>query len=382
MGIMRLLNSLYRSTFPTAVAILCACTPSTYAQDTGTSRQTDGTAAGIPVVENIPLPDAVALCGEPLPLDRQSVRERLDREFTVIVWDRPQVFMWLKRANRYFPYIEQQLAAAGLPDDLKYLAVAESSLLTQAQSPVGATGYWQFMPKTGDSKGLRRDRLSDERYSLEHSTAAALGYLKENHETLGSWTLAMAAYNCGAQRVQQAISNQKVADFYRLKLPFETERYVFRIAAIKTILEDPGKYGYKILREQLYPELECDIVAVNIPSNTGIVDIAISAGTDYKTIRELNPQFRDYFLPAGSYTIKVPAGLGPKFSEQLARCAAAPREPAPAAAGDDVYCAVKSGDTLSHIAERTGVPVKKLQEFNGLKTSSKIRPGQKLRLRP
>ncbi len=359
--------------FCALLVIDCACAMICFAHE--------APATNVPVVESIPLPDAVALCGEPVPIERQPVRERFDREFTIIVWDRPQVFMWLKRAHRYFPYIEQQLAAAGLPDDLKYLAVAESSLLTHANSSAGAGGYWQFMPKTADSKGLRRDRLADERFSLEHSTAAALGYLKENHGLFGSWALAMAAYNCGEQRVQQAIDRQKVADFYRLKLPLETERYVFRIAAIKAILENPEKYGYRIPRDQLYPELECDIVAVNIAAPVGIVDPAVGAGTDYKTIRELNPQFRDYYLPAGSYTIKVPAGLGPEFSKQLAICAAAPQRPAPEPAGDDGYCTVRPGDTLSHIAERTGVSVKRLQELNGLKKPV-IRPGQKLRIRP
>jgi hypothetical protein len=181
--------------------------------------------------------------------------------------------------------------------------------------------------------------------------------------------------------VRQAIEKQKVSDYYRLKLPNETERYVLRIAAIKAILENPETYGYRIPRDQLYPELECDSVAVNIAAAVGIVDLALASGTDYKTIRDLNPQFRDYYLPAGAYTIKVPAGLGPKFSEQLAICAAAPRQSAPETDGDDGYCTVKPGDTLSHIAERTGVSVKRLQELNGLKKPV-IRPGQKLRLRP
>lgn len=363
------------------VILSCACMPDCYAKDPEKSESNEGTVAGVVYVDNIPLPDTVTLCGETVPIDRQSVRESFDREFTIMVWDRPQVFMWLKRSNRYFPHIEQQLAAMGLPDDLKYLAIAESSLLNQARSPVGATGYWQFMPKTGDSKGLRRDNFLDERYSLEHSTAAALRYLKEYYDSFGSWTLAMAAYNCGGGRVQQAIDKQKVSDYYRLKLPNETERYVFRIAAIKAILENPEKYGYKIPREQLYPELECDIVAVNIAATVGIVDLAIAAETDYKTIRDLNPQLRDYYLPAGSYTIRVPAGLGPKFSEQLAIHAAAPRRPAPETDGDDSYYTVRPGDTLGHIAERTGVSVKTLKELNGLKDPT-IKTGKKLKLKP
>lgn len=364
------------------VIFSCACMPVCYAKDPEKSEQTEGTFAGVPCVDNIPLPEAVALCGETVPIDRQSVRERLDREFTIMVWDRPQVFLWLKRANRYFPYIEKQLAQAGLPDDLKYLAIAESALLSHSRSPAGATGYWQFMPKTGDSKGLRRDNFLDERYSLEHSTPAALRYLKECHDMLGSWTLAMAAYNCGEQRVQQTIATQKLNDYYRLKLPGETERYIFRIAAIKIILENPERYGYRIPREELYPPVECDVIDLNFPSGIHIVDLAIASGTDYKTIRDLNPQFNNYYFPAGTYTIKVPAGLGPVFLEQLARFSAAPKKPVPSELNpDDGYCTVRPGDTLSHIAERTGVPVKTLKELNGLKDST-IKTGKKLKLKP
>ena len=364
------------------VIFSCACMQVCYAKDPEKNEPTEGTFAGVPYVDNIPLPEAVALCGETVPIDRQSVRERLDREFTIMVWDRPQVFLWLKRANRYFPYIEKQLAQAGLPDDLKYLAVAESALLSHSRSPAGATGYWQFMPKTGDSKGLRRDNFLDERYSLEHSTPAALRYLKECHDMLGSWTLAMAAYNCGEQRVQQTIATQKVNDYYRLKLPGETERYIFRIAAIKIILENPERYGYRIPREELYPPVECDVIDLNIPSGIHIVDLAIASGTDYKTIRDLNPQFNDYYFPSGTYTIKVPAGLGPVFLEQVTRFSAAAKKPVPPALNpDDGYYTVRPGDTLSHIAERTGVPVKTLKELNGLKDAT-IKMGKKLKLKP
>lgn len=362
------------------VIFSCACMPVCSAKDPEKSEPGEGTIAGLPYVDNIPLPETVVLCGETVPIDRQSVRERLDREFTIMVWDRPQVFLWLKRANRYFPYIEKQLAQAGLPDDLKYLAIAESSLLSHARSPVGATGYWQFMPKTADSKGLRRDNFSDERYSLEHSTTAAIRYLRECHAMLGSWTLAMAAYNCGEQRVRQAIATQKVSDYYRLKLPGETERYILRIAAIKIILENPGRYGYRIPVAELYPPVECDVIDLNIRSGINIVDLAIASGTDYRTIRDLNPQFNNYYFPSGTYTIKVPAGLGPVFLEQVTRFSEAAKSTPSARNPDDSYT-VRPGDTLGHIAERTGVAVKTIQKLNGIK-GSVIRPGQKLKLRP
>lgn len=357
--------------------ISCICVPLCYAKKSGKDEQPAPSIADLPLVNNVPLPDTVVLCGETVPIDRQSIRERLDREFTILVWDRPQIFLWLKRANRYFPYIEQQLAQAGLPDDLKYLAVAESSLLTHAQSPAGATGYWQFMPKTADEKGLRRDASSDERYSIEHSTAAALKYLKKCHEMFGSWPLAMAAYNCGERRMQNAITEQKVSDYYRLKLPAETERYVFRIAAIKILLENHERYGYRIPPEELYPPVECDLVEVEFRYKIHIPDCAIAAGTDYKTIRELNPQFSGYYFPSGTYAVKVPAGLREIFSQQIKLFS----ESAKHASEENTYYTVKRGDTLGHIAERTGVTVKTLTKLNRLKNST-IRPGQKLQLQP
>ncbi len=332
----------------------------------------------IPIISNIPLPDSLSICDEIVPIDIPVIRERLDREFTILVWDRPQIFLWLKRANRYFPHIEKQLNAAGLPDDLKYLAVAESSLLTHARSPVGATGYWQFMPRTADSQGLRRDRFADERLSMEHSTTAALDYLKKLHEIFGSWSLAMAAYNCGKNRLQRAVDEQKVNDYYRLKLPNETERYIFRIAAIKLIVENHEKYGYRIAGEQLYTAVECDMVVLNISTSIHIADLALAAGTDYKTIRDLNPQFTGYYFPTGVYSIKVPAGSGEAFSEVATKIIASAEMAAKTA---ENYYTVKKGDTLSHISIRTGVSIKTIKDLNQLKDST-IRPGQRLRLKP
>jgi len=354
------------------LVFLCTCTMVCYA------KKPPQTSAGLPWVDNVPLPDSVSLCGETVPLERQAIRERLDREFTIIVWDRPQVFLWLKRANRYFPYIEKQLAKADLPDDLKYLAVAESSLLTHAKSPAGASGYWQFMPRTAKEKGLQKNSLVDERYSLEHSTAAALTYLRECHVVFDSWSLAMAAYNCGERRVRQAIATQKTDDYYQLKLPYETERYIFRIIAIKILLENYEQYGYRIKPADLYSPAEYDSLKLTSPYKLHIAEIARAAGTDYKTIRDLNPQLKNYSFPSGTFEVKVPAGLGKKFSSEHARSSAAA---AKRARSRKAYYTVKRGDTLSHIAERTGVRVKKIQSLNGLKGST-IRPGQKLKLRP
>lgn len=172
--------------------------------------------AANPVVSDYSLPEKMELCGEPVPLHDKRVWEMLDREFNITVWDRAQVYMYLKRAGRYFPIIEEQLIRKNMPDDLKYLAVAESALLTHSRSPKGARGPWQFMTLAARSNGLRRDGKIDERLNFERSTAAALKYLERLYAKFGSWSLAMAAYNGGETRLRRSIKEQKVTEFYRL----------------------------------------------------------------------------------------------------------------------------------------------------------------------
>jgi len=325
-----------------------------------------------------------------MPLDNPDVFEMLDREFTVLVWDHARVFMLLKRAARYFPPIEKALREAGMPDDLKYLAVAESSLIPYARSRSGALGHWQFIPETGQRKGLRKDHTVDERMALERSTEAAILYLTQLKEMFGSWTLAMAAYNCGENRLQKEIDEQKVADYYRLNLPLETERYIFRIAAIKTILGNPRRYGYVLPEDQLYKPLSFDTVTVNISSSVHITDLAQAIGTDFKEIKELNPELLGYHLPTGQYSIKVPAGLGRHALAALPRLdQAAPPSASPSKNSNQVpasklpqsFYIVQQGDTLTRISTFTGVPVERLKALNGLQDSH-ITVGQKLKLTP
>ena len=332
-----------------------------------------------PVFGDFPLPKSVSLCSEQMPLENRHVWEMLDREFTISVWDRAQVFMWLKRAGRYFPYIEKKLAEAGMPGDLKYLAVAESSLLTQIRSGKGALGPWQFMPHTAKRNGLRKDRTVDERQDFERSTEAALKYLKRLKDIFGTWTLALAAYNCGETRVKKEIKRQKVRDYYRLKLPQETERFIFRIAAIKIIMDNPKRYGYSLTPERVYRPIKCDSVSVRIRIPFPITDVARALGTNFKVLKDLNPQILGYYLPTGRYTLRVPSGLGSRAAavlKQLNRTASRRVKKV-----YDGYYLVQPGDTLIHIAKRTGVPVASLKSLNGIR-GSLIRVGQKLRLTP
>jgi membrane-bound lytic murein transglycosylase D len=341
------------------------------------------------VFKAFPCPKTLTLCGERMPLENPDVFEMLDREFTVMVWDHARVFMLLKRAARYFPLIEKALRDAGMPDDLKYLAVAESSLIPYARSTSGALGHWQFIPETGQKKGLRKDQSMDERMALERSTEAAILYLKQLKEMFGSWTLAMAAYNCGENRLEKEIAEQRVADYFRLNLPTETERYIFRIAAIKVILENPRRYGYILPENQLYKPLKFDTVTVSISSSVHIADLAQAIGTDFKVIKELNPELLGYHLPTGQYSIKVPAGTGQNALAALAQLnngppvAARPNNnhSAPAKNSGQRSYVVQPGDTLTGISNVTGVPVERLKALNGI-PDSHITVGQKLRLAP
>lgn len=289
--------------------------------------------------------------------------------------------MWLKRAGRFLPYIEKSLAAAGLPDDIKYLAIAESSFITDIRSRKAALGTWQFLAGTGRQEGLRKNRNIDERLNFEKSTKAAIRYLKKLRGKFGSWTNAMAAYNCGFARLEQEIQDQKVNDYYRLSLPTETERYIFRIAAIKIIMENPEAYGFKLDPEREYKPLAVEAVKVRLHAPVSITSAAKALGTDYRILKELNPQYLNRRFPAGKYEIIVPRGTAGRLKRFLKKAAKTGTKTSTARINisNKKYYRVRNGDSLSVISNRTGIPVLMLIKINNLKTT-KIYPGQKLRL--
>ena len=341
------------------------------------STSTDEEPTNPAVLSNFLLPDSISLCHEPVPLENRKTLDMLDRELTIAVWDRAQVFMWLKRAGRFFPHIEEKLAEAGMPEDLKYVPVAESALITNIKSRRRAVGLWQFMSSTARRYGLRKNQLIDERLDFERSTEAAIKYLKRLHSEFDNWTLALSAYNCGDAFLKSEIKKQKVEDFYRLDLPLETERYIFRIAAIKTIMENPKQYGFHLPAEHVYPPRWYDTVEVKISHPLKFTDLALSLDTDFKALKELNPQFLRDYLPRGSYHIKVPPGFGPKVvvaMQKLGKGGAGERKDIP---GN--HYVVREGDTLGRIANRTGVSLATLKRINAIEGST-IWAGQKLRL--
>lgn len=258
-------------------------------------------------VFSLPTPSEVDFCGEAVPLDRFGVREKLDRELLVNTYWHSNTFLAFKRANRWFPAIEKILKEEGVPEDFKYLALVESGL-TDAVSPAGARGFWQFMPKTAESYGLEINDEVDERYHLEKATRAACAYLKESYKNFKDWALVAASYNMGVGGMNKQLNRQQVEEYWDLLLNEETGRYVYRILALKEILNNSEEYGFVVRPKDLYA-----------PHNTRSIEVDSAVGdwavwakendANYNVLKSLNPWLRDRSLSnkAGkSYEVLLP----------------------------------------------------------------------------
>ncbi len=255
----------------------------------------------------LPLPDTMEFAGERVPLENPDIRERFDRELLVNTYWQSNGLLIFKRANKYFPVIEPLLEKHGIPDDFKYLAVAESALQNN-RSPAGAAGFWHFLKGTGREYGLEINSYVDERYNLELATEVAARYLKQSKKRFGSWTMAAAAYNAGNGGMQKQIDRQQETEYYDLLLNDETSRYIFRILAFKEILSNPKKYGFNFREKDLYKHIPTFKVKVDTP----ITDMAYFAKKfeiNYKILKLHNPWLRDTYLKNASgkeYYIKIP----------------------------------------------------------------------------
>jgi hypothetical protein len=259
------------------------------------------------------LPKEVSLCGEFFPLEDRNVWENLDREFLLALSNEVTVLLWMKRARRYFPFIERRLMEMGLPDDLKYVTITESGLRPEAVSSSGAAGIWQFIPSTGEKYGMKKNRSIDERFDFFKATEGALSYLKCLYEEFRSWTLSMAAYNAGENRVRKEIELQKTRNYFYLDLPMETERYVYKIAVAKIILSDPGRYGYTLEEKEFYHPLRVERVQIELTQPLPIVEVAKATGFFYKEVREMNPHLSEETIPPGKHFLNLPPGTSGKF---------------------------------------------------------------------
>jgi len=256
----------------------------------------------------VKIPDKLIFAGEEMPLDRFDVREALDRELLSNAYFHSQTIRYIKLAPRYFPVIEPILKKKGVPDDFKYLAMAESGLNPRAVSPAGAVGFWQFLSSTAKEYGLEVNNEVDERYHVEKSTYAFCDYVLESYGKYSNWTLVAASYNGGMARVQRQMTRQKEDDYYDLLFVDETQRYVFRMAALKLIIENPEQYNFVIEEKDKYPVIKTREIEIKGPISN-FADFAIENGISYKVLKDFNPWLRDDNLTNSSgkrYMIQIP----------------------------------------------------------------------------
>jgi membrane-bound lytic murein transglycosylase D len=360
-------------------------------------RQLQALAAGGLTAASYRLPPRVEFAGQSVPLGRRDVWERLDQEFLLYVGRPGQIMLWLKRMGTFMPLIERRLKEYGLPNDLKYLAVVESSLRPTAVSSAGAGGLWQFIEGTGRRFEMDSNALVDERMDVSKATDGAMQYLRRLYDLFHDWPLALASYNAGEQRVLDELQEQRVSTYYDLALPAETERFVYKIIAVKIILSNPERYGIYIDPQEYYrpPEVESVSVRVN-GGRLHLRSVAEAAGTHFAMIKQLNPQFRQRYLPRGVHQVFVPKGSATTFAANFQE----PYDPEPLVVSPParpvsykpsppphqeatptrktLRYEVKKGDTLAKIAEKYDASVGELMKWNKLASASHITPGRQL----
>jgi hypothetical protein len=327
-------------------------------------------------------PDIVFLCGERIPLEIPDVRERFEREFYV-EFNESQLILDLKRCGKYMPYIESKIKERGLPGDLKYLAIAESRLIEGAYSSKGAAGIWQLMPETARRYGLRVDEYIDERLHIQKATEAALSYIQDLYKKFNNWALTLAAYNAGDARITDALQFQWVDNYFDLHLNRETSRFVFRVAAIKELISNASRYGFVLDTTKLFKAPDVKYVQVKGP----IQNLALWArlqGTNYKTLKYLNPWILKSSLPAGEFQIALPADAKPQelnIAEYKYRSSKVIFQN-----GEIIVIPEKTknhrvrvGETLESIAKKYNVAVEDIVELNNLE-GKKLKPGQIIKI--
>ena len=267
--------------------------------------------AGALYYENIltspPLPNQVAFCGEDVPINLYWVKESIDRELINQCYQHSRTLLTLKRSTRFFPIIEKILKEENVPDDLKYLCIAESNL-ENVVSPAKASGFWQFMEATGKNYGLEINEQVDERYHLEKATRAACKYLQKLKNQFGNWAAAAAAYNMGENGLLKNIKEQQIENYWELLLNTETSRYVSRCIAYKLIFENQELYNIKIAATDYYNPIDCkEIIVTKTIEDLRVY--CIENNILYRQLKELNPWLRStkLIVPTHkSYTLKFP----------------------------------------------------------------------------
>jgi len=325
------------------------------------------------LIQSIRFDNNIEYCNIKIPLDRQEIKERLEKEMLLALWNRPQVILWIKRAARFFPHVENILKEHGLPLDLKYVPLIESGLRPHATSSKRAVGYWQFLKSTGKHYSLRIDAKVDERRNIFKSTHAACTYLKELEKQFGSYLLALSAYNMGEYGLKAEIKAQKTHNFFSLYLPLQTQRYIFKIICAKLILENQQFYGFSLNKSDLYPLFAFD--KVNLESNfqIPIALIAQAADIPFKMVKDYNPELRGYYLGKGDNTILIPKGKAKGFKEKFTA-----RYENWEKTVKTRFHIVKKGESLSRIAKKYRISLSSLLKLNNLSVKGVIHPGDRL----
>lgn len=302
----------------------------------------------------------------------------------------------LARAQHYFPMIEQELLKAGLPVELRAVAIIESALRPYAVSPAGAAGLWQFMPSTGRAYGLEINSLVDERLDPVKSTRAACRLFKDLYGIYGDWHLVLAAYNYGAGNVNKAMvraGGKTYWDIYH-ELAAETQGYVPNFIAATYTYAYHNQHGIKSDESPL--PLAVDTINIKRLLHLGQVSSTLK-DVPHETLKLLNPQYKLEIIPATtkSYPLMLPQYAVTSFIEHQAEIhskdstylkeylnpANIDKKRAQAAASTrTTYHKVKRGETLGAICRKYGVSQKNVMKWNGIKNPDRLREGQKLKI--
>lgn len=342
-------------------------------------------------VFGITIPKDINFCGEQLPITDFTVREALERELLVNTYWQSQTILLHKRASRWFPIIEPILKANGVPDDMKYVALAESGL-TNAVSPQKATGFWQIMQTTANHYDLEITSEVDERYNLEKATQAACDVLLDAYKRYGNWTMAAASYNLGMGGIDKAMAKQQANSYYSLYLNEETARYIYRIVALKEIISRPKAYGYHLRKSDLYAPIPVNKITVD-SSITDLAAFAIANGTTYKILKVLNPWLISSTLTNTAnkkYIIQFPAkgaslyGLDDEVLPpnsmtvtDTSKYVTQAEITADSASRTIIYTVV-AGDSWKSVSEKFGVTKEYLLEFNKREESKEPVAGEEI----
>lgn len=334
------------------------------------------------------IPDNLTFAGGQVPMSDFDVKERYDRELLTNVYWQSQTLLLLKRTNRYFPTIQKILEKNQVPDDFKYVALAESGL-QNVVSPAGAAGFWQFLDKTGQYYGLEVNEEVDERYHLEKSTEAACRYFKEAYAEFNDWALVAASYNMGIDGLRRQLQLQEVNNYYDLYLNPETSRYILRILALKEVSRNPSGFGFNFTRRQLYD----DIPTIKVKVTKTIPDLArfaLDNGANYKLLKVLNPWLRKSYLTVKNgktYFILLPkdkvvkTDLVEKLSRDTIDLLNTHIDLKETDAINIIEHKVEKGESLSSIAKKYNVSVSDILRWNGYAATDEVKAGSSVIIR-